>query len=1232
MPEENVNQNEELEPNEQPDNTAEETDAPEKPRRRFFTRRNGLIALALVVLLGIGLALLTVVSYRYGIVDNYIKAQFVAKMQSIGVDFSADRFALTINPLKLELRNATFNDRKTGDKLFFIKAADIFLTVQNLYAWQLSRDISVDRTDVSGLEAWVKFDENGNSNFSNLEFVEDESGSAVNLTYDSLNFSLKDGLVHFGDAQHKIAADAKNVNVGLALTTDKSTPDNLKKYKINLNSTDSNFVYDDSKIEPINILAEAVADNKGADIQRLELTSPLGTSTLNGKITDFERLQYDLNIASTVDLTQTSTVLPIGTPIRGIGNFQGRVTGEGTDYKVDGQITSDALTAANIYLRALNVNAIVDGSGSTYEANGKAVAELLTFEDFKIDFPQIVGTVRGTGTDFRWVGALQAAAAKSPLGSVGGLYITDATAEYKEERFGATLGSLRVNSFQSSQADAANLRANNIKISADGDNIDVSAPTIQAGNLKTDAATLRGLNASGIAVKKRGDNINATVNQARIENLETKDARLRNLRAGNIAVNNRGSRTEIKTGRVQADGVDTSAAKIGGLTASNVDATINGDETVVYSNNLQIAKLDTDAATLGTVNVAGVRLTIKQGRIEARSDNINAGNVALTKSVAPDGGNLQDVRLAKPVFVLEPSGNYRATADLSLGGGVYGSVKLGAASASVDLNNSRAALSNLKANVMDGAINGDATVAFNNRAQSSVNVAFDNLDIGKLLALQGGKVIPLEGSTSGTVNLAFNGTNFKTASGNLTADIAASAGSSEKGLVPVNGRVVATATNGLFSIDTANIKTPNSEIVAGGNFDLNGYNSNLNVALNSTDAAELIRLVRVLDISPTIDQKLNEYDVDLAGNFNFNGTLTGNISDPNVSGRAQLDTLLVHGNDLGSLRTDIAYNNAGLELKDGFLQQRDGGNLAFDVSVPNVGTNNIAVNAKLDKVNVGNLLAALPADLPDTLKSLDATASGTINVSGLPSDAAGEANITATGGTVEGQTFDRLDTRVLFAGNLVNIERFDAQFGKGFLKAGGTYNLDSTAFDFKVTGNDIALTRIRPFISKSKDFPALGGSVDLTATATGRTDDATTYNINFNGTGNNVVVGSSSLGKIDFVGNTANQILTANVTASIGEQPQTIAAQVNFGDPNLPFTAETNFNNTELAPYFALVRPASEGEDVTVSGRATGRVFIQGNLYGTDASGNRAFTTDNLSGAASFFAARAANRRHAFNG
>ena len=80
---------------------------------------------------------------------------------------------------------------------------------------------------------------------------------------------------------------------------------------------------------------------------------------------------------------------------------------------------------------------------------------------------------------------------------------------------------------------------------------------------------------------------------------------------------------------------------------------------------------------------------------------------------------------------------------------------------------------------------------------------------------------------------------------------------------------------------------------------------------------------------------------------------------------------------------------------------------------------------------------------------------------------------------------------------------------------------------------------------------------------------------------------------------------------------RSITASVNFADENLPFRAETNFNNTELAPFIALVRPPTRRCPIT--GQATGRVFLEGNLSGDERDdGKRGFTTENLRGSAEF--------------
>ena len=736
---------EEIEKSESPEPEASEA----ARRRRFFTRRNGVIFVGSIALLTVLVALLGFVALRYGVFDNYVKTQFKAKMSDIGVVFDADVFRVSISPLEVELQNATFNDRVSGEKLFFVRNAHLKLTVQNLYAWQLSRDISIDKTEINGAEAWVNFDENGRSNFANLKLVEDEKGSAVNFKYDSVDFSLQDSLVHFGDLSRKISGNAENV-IFLLSPENATVADADKRYRFDLTSSDSNFVYDERSVEKIDIRATGIADKNGAEISKFDLQTPIGTSYLTGKLTDWAAPKYAFDIQSSLDLTQASNILSPGSLLTGVGNFKGTVTGEGETYKIDGEVDSEALRAGGVYLKAFNVAATVAGTNTNYEANGKAIAEMLTFDDFRIDFIKMAGNVRGSGTDFRWLGELQAAAAKTDAATLGGLYLSDARLEYKDRKLSAEAENGRVQKFSIDDKEFADLQARNLKFAVNGDEISLSATSGNAKSFTTPDFSLQGLNGRDAKIRHRGKDTHINLRNLHSETAEIKGKKLKNVSADGFEFIDLPKSTDVKLKNLRADQLDINGARVAGIETPLVDLSNSASGLVVYSDQLRVASIDKDAVLLGRLNIGGVRLSIRQGRVEARSNDIDAGTVKLKKSSdLPNGGTLEAVKINNPVFVLEPSDRYRATADMSLGGGTVGSVSLGAAKAKVEVNNDRVAVNELTADVMDGQLTGNAVIALTNRSQSKLNGDFENLDIAKLLALQGGSIIPIEGQTTG---------------------------------------------------------------------------------------------------------------------------------------------------------------------------------------------------------------------------------------------------------------------------------------------------------------------------------------------------------------------------------------------------------------------------------------------------------------------------------------------------
>nr|MCU0239687.1 hypothetical protein [Pyrinomonadaceae bacterium] len=369
-----------------------------KPKRSFL--RWLLLALGALGVLLLLVSFGVFVAFKTGYVDNYIKNTLVERFTDYGVKAEIENVKTTISPTTAEFTNLVFYDEQTNEKLGKIDKLRLDLTLSNLLGLRDKRELNVNSTDVEGLEVWVKFDENGKSNFSNLKFKVTED-SNLKISVASMNFNLKDAIVHYGDEMRKISGTANNIKI-LVEPENLQVAENERRYKFDLSSQKSVFNYNEKPIEPIDVFAKGIADKNGAEIEKLTLKTPLGESVLSGTINDWQSPKYNLKLSSNVDLQQTANVLPTGAVLRGTGNFEGVVTGEGEKYQVDGEIQSDALSADNVYLKALQINGKVNGENSIYEAQGKAVAEMLTAGDFIINFPALVGNLRGNGTDFKW--------------------------------------------------------------------------------------------------------------------------------------------------------------------------------------------------------------------------------------------------------------------------------------------------------------------------------------------------------------------------------------------------------------------------------------------------------------------------------------------------------------------------------------------------------------------------------------------------------------------------------------------------------------------------------------------------------------------------------------------------------------------------------------------------------------------------------------------------------------
>jgi translocation and assembly module TamB len=1101
-------------------------------RWRYFSRRHAFLA---SLIIGVGIAallLIALILYRFGYVDRYVAGQITNTFANYGIRATIKEFHSSIPPQTVEMSGIELFDASTGAQLGKIDRLSAKIRIEDLYALNLRRNINLEDLKIEGFEAWVTFDEQGRSNFRNIHIPPPEPNARILFAYSTAHVEIKNGIIHYGDIKHEISGEARNLQATIQ-PDDPNAPAESWMNAVTFALTDSTFTYDGRPINNIDLNARGRVNQTRAEIQELVLKSPVAETHLQGTMDDWRALRYQMNITSSVDLTQVSDTFQTDPTLRGIGNFSGTVTGEGDHFTIQGGIKSDALAADGLRLQGLNVTANGQIQGKAYEINGKAVADLLSSGDFEIDALQLAGNVMGTGTNFRWIGELRAVAEKGYGTTMTGLILRDARVEMNEGLLTASANQFTANAMSASGAKVAGLTATDLRVRSQNKVTTATVSTVKAGNISASGATVKG------------------------------------------------------------------------VTASNIDVSDRDGITSVVVKNVQVGATSAAGAEIGELNIAGVKLSVRNRRVEGSTADIDAGTVKLAD------GQAEKVKLVKPVFVIEPSGSYRASADLSIGGGVLGKMNMGQASANLVATSSEIQLNNFRADVFRGQANGTARISLAKNGSSHVAANFSGLDIAGPLTALAGSPVPLTGRASGNVDLTFPGKNFKLASGTLTTQLRAEAGETSADRIPITGDVAVRADRGTFNIQQVNLQTPATTLKATGQFSFEN-DSNLQVDLNSSDAAELQSVLFSSGLLPEAEEQLHSYGIGLSGQLAFNGNIRGKLNNPDVTGRFSLGSLLVNGTELGALSATIAMDAAKIQVTDGKLTEKDGGGIQFSLDAPRTGENNASLLATLDRVNAAALLAVSPFSKNEQLNDTQSEVSGLVKISGIPKAMSGSADLRFGPGKLAGEPLESMVARATFKGSDVNVENVDVRLTAGHIVASGNINTSSKAFDFQGRAEGVQLERLTALANRP-GFPPVTGVADFTAHVVGNLveNDFSGYQITFDGQARDVTINGHSAGTVALVGRTENKQLNITLTSGILGQPQVVAAQINLASERLSASVETTLTNADLTNLFRIILPNSS---VKVSGRANGTIKASGDLLDEDLN----FTWAGLTGTATF--------------
>jgi translocation and assembly module TamB len=375
----------------------------------------------------------------------------------------------------------------------------------------------------------------------------------------------------------------------------------------------------------------------------------------------------------------------------------------------------------------------------------------------------------------------------------------------------------------------------------------------------------------------------------------------------------------------------------------------------------------------------------------------------------------------------------------------------------------------------------------------------------------------------------------------------------------------------------------------------------LAVAARSTDLNDVVPLFEGSAIPVTLQN----------GGVDFEGTVSGSLTNPSIAGRGSLQNAVVRGQKIDSAAGDFTLNRNSVTFTDASLtmnrlQARVAGSLGLANWLPHrqspVNTNVRLVNASLPQLAA---LGGLP-QIPFT---------GTLNTSaqitGTLGDPHATADFTLIRGEIYNEPYDSINGHAQYRAGVG--ETLTASVAAGAKRVNLTAQLThpaAAAFPLRVTfdvsSNSFGLNQLE--FAHSRE-PELNGNVqakaqgtfELTRAATGRTGFALT-SISANIDAQRLVYASHNLGEAHFTATTNNNVVTARLDSTLPGAALRGEGTVGLSG-DYPVQGKITFSNASIGALENLLIQPGTGSSLSslpFQGSASGEVSLTGSARSPD--------------------------------
>jgi len=515
-------------------------------------------------------------------------------------------------------------------------------------------------------------------------------------------------------------------------------------------------------------------------------------------------------------------------------------------------------------------------------------------------------------------------------------------------------------------------------------------------------------------------------------------------------------------------------------------------------------------------------------------------------------------------------------------------------------NNESAILTQFTANLFGGEARGAATIQFERgERRSSAEVTLSNLKLERIAALISQKQVSIIGTADAMLKLAWPGLNFEVVSGVVTSRFSGQALPAQEGAsaTPFEGEVDLTARRGEVDVQRGHVISAASEFLVKGHIS-NLKTVSLDVEFASRDMARINQILKDFALLPQEAQR--SFNFSMGGPGSFKGRVEGPFNNPQVSGRAQLETVTVRGEHIGRFVGDLFYGENALRLDNALIARPDGSRASLSLFAPLEDKDAVSIDATLHNLSLPFIVKVAAPEEAEKIAPLEGAISGKVQLSGLSATAdlrglakmRGFVDIRATNGQIRGNRFDEAAGHIAFSENKVEFNNVSVRSPMGAISGSGRLNTRTESYQLNARATNLDLSQLAE--GKMNQGLKLTGFINLELAGAGKLNE---LQFDLKLQGRDVAIGDEKVTDLRLTIRAADNNADVNGTIGFLNSVQTITGKIDLSDQdNLPIDVHTNLRDAPIAPYISLVTKSPSN----IEGVASGLVHLHGPLLGAE--------------------------------